>query len=105
MAWGLIGGEGLGGPLTGGAGVRWRVDADFGDRRSNVGGDTGSSGGGGGAMVGPGRDQVRKGWNCGANGGWWGNDGRPENQARRSTGVHCGSRGFNERPRRWCRGS
>jgi len=61
-----------------------------------VGCGAGSYSVGGGAMVGSRRNQVRRGWNCGANGGWWGDEGRPESQARKSAGVHGASRGFGE---------
>ena len=43
-----------------------------------VGCGAGSYSVGGGAMVGSRRNQVRRGWNCGANGGWWGDEGRPK---------------------------
>ena len=48
-------------------------------------------------MACPRRDQVRRDWNCGANGGWRGDDGQPERQARRSAGVHGASRGYGGR--------
>ena len=48
-------------------------------------------------MAGPRRDQIRRGWNRGANGGWRGDDGWPDSRTRRSAGVHGASRGLAER--------
>ena len=50
-------------------------------------------------MAGPRRDQIRRSWSCGANGGRRGDDGRPDSQARRSASVHGAVlRGSGERP-------
>ena len=49
-------------------------------------------------LAGPGRNQTRRGWFRGANGGRRGDDGWPGSRARRSAGVHGGILGADERP-------
>ena len=48
-------------------------------------------------MAGPRRDQTRRRWFRGANGGQRGDDGWPGSRARRSAGVHGGILGADER--------
>ena len=62
-----------------------------------VGGGAGDASGSGGAMAGPRRDQVRRSWSCGANGGRWGDHGRPDTKGRGAS-VHGAIRGSGERP-------